>query len=158
MGTSRKPAGGTATPAAPRPSVSNMKIANALVCASLCLLGAEAKPFSLESQYAGLLRSFGLNQRIARSAQSQYNSGRGQSASSGYGAASAPACRTEYKQECNTVNEQQCNTVNEQQCRTVQKNECNTVNEQVCNTVSEQQCNTVNEQKCETKYDTVNEQ
>merc|ERR1711970_460451 len=99
MGTSRKPAGGTATPAAPRPSVSNMKIANALVCASLCLLGAEAKPFSLESQYAGLLRSFGLNQRIARSAQSSYNSGRGTSASSGYGAASAPACRTEYKQE-----------------------------------------------------------
>ena len=72
----------------------------------MCLLGAEAKPFSLESQYAGLLRSFGLNQRIARSAQSQYNSGRGNSAPSGYGAASAPACRTEYKQECNTVNEQ----------------------------------------------------
>merc|ERR1712106_1066250 len=125
---SRSPAGATATPA-----VSNMKIANALVCASLCLLSAEAKPFSLESQYAGLLRSFGLNQRIARSAQSQYNSGRGSSsASSGYGGASAPACRTEYKQECNTVNEQQCSTVNEEQC--------STVNEQVCNTVSEQQC------------------
>ena len=76
-----------------------------LVCASLCLLGAEAKPFSLESQYAGLLRSFGLNQRIARSAQSQYTGG-GASAPSGYGAAAAPACRTEYKQECNTVNEQ----------------------------------------------------
>merc|ERR550539_704366 len=141
--------------------VSNMKIANALVCASLCLLGAEAKPFSLESQYAGLLRSFGLNQRIARSAQSQYNSGRGNSAPSGYGAASAPACRTEYKQECNTVNEQQCrtvqknecSTVQEQQCSTVNEQQCSTVNEQVCNTVQEQQCNTVNEQKCETKYD-----
>merc|ERR1712203_117835 len=154
MGTSRKPAGGTATPAAPRPSVFNMKIANALVCASLCLLGAEAKPFSLESQYAGLLRSFGLNQRIARSAQSQYNSGRGQSASSGYGAASAPACRTEYKQECNTVSEQQCNTVNEQKCET----KYDTVNEQQCNTVNEQVCNTVQEQQCRTVQDTVNEQ
>merc|ERR1712038_211584 len=72
------------------------------------------------------------------------------SVGSDYGAAAAPACRTEYKQECSTTTERECTTVNEQQCRTVQNQQCETVNEQVCNTVNEQQCNTV--------YDTVNEQ
>ena len=108
-----------------------------LVCASLCLLGAEAKPFSLESQYAGLLRSFGLNQRIARSAQSSYNSGRGTSASSGYGAASAPACRTEYKQECRTEYTQSCNTVYDT------RQQCSTKYEEVCNNVPETKCKDV---------------
>ena len=102
-----------------------------------------------------------------------YNSPQAAAAPAGsdYGAASAPACRTEYKQECSTTTERECTTVNEQQvlgvvvgmvtrdhrdrsecftnkivfqCRTVQNQQCETVNEQVCNTVQEQQCNTVN--------------
>ena len=36
-------------------------------------------------------------------------------AGSDYGAAAAPACRTEYKQECSTTTERECTTVNEQQ-------------------------------------------
>ena len=43
-----------------------------------------------------------------------YN-GPSQSAGSDYGAAAAPACRTEYKQECSTATERECTTVNEQQ-------------------------------------------
>ena len=48
-----------------------------------------------------------------------YNSPQAQSAASpagsDYGAAAAPACRTEYKQECSTTTERECTTVNEQQ-------------------------------------------
>merc|ERR1712061_840153 len=141
-------------PGAAYTSPSIMRILYAL-CLSACLLGVSVgKPF--DSRYAHLLRNLhkrsaappSVNLRAARSAQ-QASYGQQSAAPAGdYGAAAAPACRTEYKQECNTVNEQECSTVNEQQCRTVQKQECNTVNEQQCNTVNEQQCNTV--------YDTVN--
>merc|ERR1711936_902654 len=105
---------------------------------SLALLGVSSGlPFS-ESQYGQLLRN--LHKRSAQ--LSGYGGSQGSAPASDYGAASAPACRTEYKQECNTVNEQVCNTVKEQQCSTVNEQQCSTVNEQVCNTVQEQQCNT----------------
>ena len=33
---------------------------------------------------------------------------------SGYGAAAAPVCRTEYENQCTTVNENECQTVQDQ--------------------------------------------
>merc|ERR1711976_761137 len=135
---SQAPSGAALTSLVRLTPISIMRILYALTF-SACLLGATiAKP----SSYSHLLRNL-----HKRDAQRNY----GSSAPAGdYGAAQAPACRTEYKQECNTVNEQECNTVNEQQCRTVQEQQCNTVQEQECNTVNEQQCNTVNEQQCNT--------
>merc|ERR1712048_1200951 len=71
---------------------------------AVCLLSvAVAKPFS--DDYAAFFRS--ISKRSAQQAgysRGGGGRGRGVSADSGYGGASAPVCRTEYKQECNTVN------------------------------------------------------
>ena len=81
------------------------------VLLSLALLGVSTgKPFA-ESHYGQLLRN--LHRRSAQ--LGSYGGSQAAAPVSEYGSASAPACRTEYKQECNTVNEQECNTVNEQQ-------------------------------------------
>merc|ERR1719402_1208565 len=45
--------------------------------------------------------------------------GRSQSASSGYGAAAAPVCRTVNEEQCETVNDQICDVTNRQQCQSV---------------------------------------
>ena len=84
---------------------------NFQVLLSLALLGFSSGLPVSESQYGQLLRN--LHKRSAQ--LSGYGGSQGSAPASDYGAASAPACRTEYKQECSTVNERECNTVNEQQ-------------------------------------------